>query len=176
MLQNLLVLAIDESLGRLDYSMLSDQARLEIFFGDCTAEQKFDIGIILKESDPSSYVDFCDWDDEVGSVVTCDEEGNVVGLDLDESNTHHPDPYRFNFAYLPPKLETLKMVCVGFDDDMSMEDLPEGLKTFLVSGKFPCSAFKTKHLPRRKPIRKYIALFTQKAKIQCTRSFSASLV
>ena len=143
MLVNLLVLTIDESLGRLDYIMLSDQARLEIFFGDCIAEQKISLGILLKESDPSSYVDFCDWDD-----ASCDEDGNVVRLHVWRCSPLDTDLHKFNFAYLPPKLRQLTMsdlYCMG---DLSMSDLPEGLENFYVSGRCPCPQFETKNIPR----------------------------
>ena len=146
MLQNLLsVLCIDESLGRLDYAMLSDQARLEIFFEGCTEAQKYNIGIITTESDASAYIDFCDW-----KYASCDEEGNIVQLVVDNSimRADALSPSKLSFDFLPPKLKWLTLRDIHCGEKLSMTDLPESLENFHAHGKCLCTAFETRKLPR----------------------------
>ena len=140
-----LLLCTDPALNRLDYAQLSDQERVEIFFGDCTESQKHRLGIIQSESDPSAYVDVCEW-----AGASCDDEGNVVEISIDNASFEagQPDPHKFNFAYLPPKLKNLSIMSFDCDGDLSMSDLPEGLETIHIGGTCPCTQFETWQLPR----------------------------
>ena len=138
---------IDPSLGRLDYTMLSDQACFEIFFQDCTPIQKLRFGVIRRKDDPNAYVDVCEW-----KGAECDAEGNVLKIlirctfmGLDEHVWN-----KFNFAFMPRKLTYFQFYQLKCSTEFSTADLPEGLEEFYFRGRIEQRwKFEAKDIPRR---------------------------
>ena len=90
-----LFLGIDPSLGRLDYSLLSDQALTEMLF------EGFDDGTKKEYQDEHGmYLDVCEW----GSIK-CDDDDRVIEIlvfsDIASGS--------FDLRYVPPKVEALEI-------------------------------------------------------------------
>ena len=134
------LLCVDPSLGRLDYTLLSDQACFEIFFENCTAEQKRKLGVTISESDSSVYVDVCDW-----KGAECDEDGNLIKMEI---KTSVKDLHKLNFGYIPSKLKSFLMHAFQCNGEVHMSDLPLGLEKFgIFSSRLRCT-LETKDIPR----------------------------
>ena len=135
---------IDPSLGRLDYTMLSDQACFEIFIGDCTPLQKFTLGVTSSEDDPDAYVDVCEW-----KGAECDAEGNVLKIRVYYLYLGNMDLYKFNFRFLPRKLSDFDFFELHCNTDLSTADLPQELRRFRFSGRIEQRwKFEAKDIPR----------------------------
>ena len=138
--------SVDSSLGRLDYAMLSDQACVEIFFADCSPYQKYHFGITANQSEPSSYVDVCEWP---GSK--CDEEGNVIEIDMDGIGytiIQQQETCMFNFAYIPQKVTRFFMRYYTSNTSIKMSDLPPAIEKFTLIGMSVHCMFEVKDMPR----------------------------
>ena len=66
-------LSVDPSLGRLDYSLMSDQALMEMLIEGFDDETKQDY-----QDKHGMYKDVCDW-----FPITCDEDERVVEISID---------------------------------------------------------------------------------------------
>ena len=138
-----LLICVDESLGRLDYATISDQARIELFIGDCNPALKHRIGIIDKKSRPTEYIDVCDW-----THSECDEDGSVIELNLCFKTSHGPSVHRVNFSYIPPNVKKFSMKHIRCARDIILSDLPQSIQQFSVlKCTLPCD-FQAHHLPR----------------------------
>ena len=137
------LICIDPSLSRLDYSLLSDQARIEMFFGDCNPALKHKVGIIHKKSRPTEFVDVCEW-----AHAKCDEDGNVIRIDLCYKTSRGPSTHEINFTYIPPNVKRFYMKHIRCAREIILSDLPEAIEVFSVlKSTLPCT-FQSHHLPR----------------------------
>ena len=122
MISPLFVLSVDPSLGRLDYSLLSDQALMEMLikgFGDDIKEKYQD--------DHGMYLDVCRW-----SGIECDEDGRVAKILIDTCRTNG----FIEICYVPPKVEFF-LVDSWFGSKLTgsvdLTQLPDGMKFFLLN-------------------------------------------
>ena len=84
-MRNLLIAAIDPSLGRFDMASLTDQQCMELFIAECSAYHQKD-----HQDSEGLYLSVCDWDS-----VECDAENHVIEI---------YDPYfdgKLDLQYLP---------------------------------------------------------------------------
>ena len=132
---------IDPALGRLDYTLLSDQTCFEILFDGCTAEQKKELGIIKNENEIATYPDVCDW-----KGAECDEEGNVLKMKL--WSMSELGPHRLRFGYIPSKLISFALSFVDCDERIRMSDLPQTLERFDIRYSKVLCTLEVKDIPR----------------------------
>ena len=94
-----LVLSVDPSLGRVDYSLLSDQVLMEMLFegfDDETKKQyKDSVGI---------YLDVCEW-----SCVTCDDDDRVIEVRIGFRHVSGSPA----LCYIPPKVKVFEICMLG---------------------------------------------------------------
>ena len=112
-----LVLTVDSSLGRVDYTLLSDQTLMEMFldgFDDETKKQYQD--------KHGMYLDVCEW-----SGTKCDDDGRVVKMEIDSGATSGS----LELCYLPAKMKKLDMSSFlksKLTGTVDLTHLPEGIK------------------------------------------------
>ena len=83
----------DPNLGRLDYSLLSDQALMEMLidrFDDESKEEMQDVN--------GMYLDVCEWE-----CVKCDGDRRVIEIDIDSSDVSGS----LELFYVPPKVNEI---------------------------------------------------------------------
>ena len=133
-----LVLSVDPSLGRLDYSLLSDQALMEMLIEGLDDETK-------KENQDSNgmYLDVCEW-----PCIKCDDDERIIEIEIHSRNVSGS----LELRYVSPKVKVLdisswrKSMLTGSVDlahlPFGMEDL--NLKSNQFSGEINLT-----HLPDR---------------------------
>ena len=90
-----LFFSVDPSLGRVDYSLFSDQTLMEMFidgFDDETNQRYID--------NDGMYLDVCKW-----SCITCDDDGRVFVILLDNENICGS----LELCYVPPKVKVVSI-------------------------------------------------------------------
>ena len=157
----LLIASDASSLGRLEYTMLSQQAQMEIFV--CGLDEAFRKSL----QDPNgAFLDVCDW-----PAVRCDTDENVQSLSSWDAWGGIA-----NFDFLPPKLERLNfyghrrdvkgtitgtmnigllprtMVCLTVDHNLlsgplGIPELPPGMTNFIIDGNLFFGECDISHLP-----------------------------
>ena len=90
-----LLLGADASLGRVDYSLLSDQTLMEMLIEDLDDEAKK-----RYQDNEGMYLDVCKW-----SCVTCDDDRRVIEIGADSSVISGS----IHLYFVPPKLKVLKI-------------------------------------------------------------------
>ena len=90
-----LLLCADPNLGRLDYSLLPDQALMEMLIEgfDDKAKEEYQNG-------HGMYLDVCEW-----SGIECDANGRVTDLRIHDSDISGS----IELCYLPPKVNVLML-------------------------------------------------------------------
>ena len=85
-----LFLSVDLSLGRVDYSLFSDQTLMEMFIDgfDDKSKKRY-------QDDEGIYLDVCEW-----TRIKCDEEKSVVEIAMD----CHSIRGSLALLYVPPKV------------------------------------------------------------------------
>ena len=121
MLHPLIFTCVDPALSRLDYELLSDQARMEIFVSGLNAESKTNI-----TDAHSMLIDVCDW-----PAVTCDAERNVIVIKCYRQGTANAGSVLFDF--LPPKVTHVAASMRSVTGTIETRLLPKGLTIFDVS-------------------------------------------
>ena len=114
---------IDPSLSRLDPTLLSDQALMEMVFENVTSTID---GTRYNRTDNGDSVDACDW-----PQVECDDHENVIEFherDRELSGT-------LNLSYLPPNLKAFSFRWKQRDLHGKLETdcLPKGMKEFFLN-------------------------------------------
>ena len=118
-----LFLSVDSSLGRLDYSLLPDQALMEMLI------EGFDDDTKKRYQDKHGmYLDVCEW-----SCVRCDEDESVIAIDIDSRHVRGS----LELCYVPPKVKMLH-ISSHFEGQLTgsvdLRQLPDGMKKFSLQG------------------------------------------
>ena len=90
-----LFLNADPSLGRVDYSSLSDQTLMEMLVEGLDDETKQEY-----QDDDGAYLEVCDW-----PCVKCDVSERVIEIGVDSSDIRGS----IQLCYVPPKVKVLKV-------------------------------------------------------------------
>ena len=112
-----LLLTVDPSLGRLDYSLLSDQALMEMLIEGFADDNKR-----TYQDDHGMYLDVCEW-----VCVTCDTDERVIEIDIDNSIVSGT----IELCYVPPKVKILHISSWGksqLTGSVDLACLPDGMK------------------------------------------------
>ena len=119
-----LLLSVDTNLGRLDYSLLSDQALMEMLidgFDDDTKKQYQD--------DHGMYLDVCEW-----SCIECDADERVAEIVMDNSDIRGS----IQLCYVPPKVEEIDIGDMWVNGKLAgsvdLTLLPEGMEVLNLLG------------------------------------------
>ena len=94
-----ILLGVDASLGRLDYSLMPDQALMEMLvegFDDKTQKQYQD--------NHGMYLDVCEW-----SGITCDAHQRVIRIVIDIDDSSENVCSLLELCHVPPKVKVLKI-------------------------------------------------------------------
>ena len=136
------LLCADSSLGKMDPSMLSDQARMELFVANL--EEGFRTYF---QADDGTFLDMCEW-----SGMACDDAGNVTDVSLvgvyagtacldflpesvETLNVSSNEDLKgtLNTSKLPSRLEVCDLDANNFDGIVDMAKLPESLYSFSIA-------------------------------------------
>ena len=109
---------VDETLSRIDYALLNDQARMEILIEGLTDASK-----ALYQDDSGSYLDVCDWE-----CVECDNTGKVSVI-----NFKNEIEGTLNLSYTPPKVKNVNVRGRNAQGTLDTSKLPEDLETISIS-------------------------------------------
>ena len=112
-----LLLSVDPSLGRVDYSLMSDQTLMEMLIEGFGDETKKD----YKDGE-GMYLDVCEW-----SGIKCDDNERVIEIDIVKDDLSGS----LELCYFPPKVN---MVTISprsksnMTGSVDLTQLPEGLQ------------------------------------------------
>ena len=117
-----LFISADPYLGRLDYSLLSDQALMEMFIEGFDEQTKK-----TYQDKHGMYLDVCEW-----SCIECDDDGRVVEVDIGIADMSGS----LDLFYVPPKVQEL-YVGSGHKSDLTgsveLEHLPVGVYVLILT-------------------------------------------
>ena len=107
----------DSQLGRVDYSLLSDQALMEMLIEEISdaAKKKY-------QDKDGMYIDVCDWE-----RIKCDADGNVIKVyDIEADGT-------ISLSYIPPKVWSFQMFMRGVHGTLETSALQPSLKVLKIA-------------------------------------------
>ena len=134
----ILLLSIDEDLGRLDPTLLSDQSRMEIFFDGVKNKAKF-------TDENGNYTDLESWD---GIRFNADGSVDVIDFDLYVETPDVAFKRTLNFAYLPETVTDIGLAHNILVGSLDVADLPSHLKILHVPVNIISGEMETANLPR----------------------------
>ena len=112
------VLTVDLTLGRVDYSLLSDQTLMEILIEGIDDQTKKQY-----QDKHGMYLDVCEW-----SCIECDDDERVVEIGLGFGRISGSIQLR----YVPPKVKILKMSSPWMGGELTgpvdLAHLPDGMQ------------------------------------------------
>ena len=118
-----LFLSTDSSLGRVDYSLLSDQTLMEMLF------EGFDDEIKNKYKDNQGmYLDVCTW-----PCVTCGDHERVIEIQIARFSLNGS----LELCYVPPKVKVLEIFVFsnrGLTGSIDLTRLPDGMEELNLRG------------------------------------------
>ena len=112
-----LFLSVDPSLGRIDYSLMSDQALMEMLIEGFDDESKK-----TYQDSHGMYLDVCEW-----SGISCDDDERVVEITLDSGSITGS----LELCYVPPKVNDLSIRSWGKSEltgSVNLARLPDGME------------------------------------------------
>ena len=111
-----LFLSVDPSIGRLDYSLLSDQALMEMLIDGFDDKTKEDY-----QDKHGMYFDVCEW-----SCVKCDDDQRDIEIDIESNHVRGS----LELRYVPPKVKVLKktLLLSKLTGSVDLTHLPEGFQ------------------------------------------------
>ena len=117
-----LLLSVDPSLGRVDYSLLSDQTLLEMLIDgfDDASKQPY-------QDNDGMYQDVCTW-----CCVTCDDDDRVIEVDIDSTSVGGS----LELCYIPPKVKELYVTTMygnRLTGSVDLTHLPGGMHDLSLS-------------------------------------------
>ena len=112
------LLCVDQSLGRLDYDSLSDQALMEMLIDGMDEQEKQ-----RYQDENKNFLDVCEWD-----AVEC-EGDRVTEIALSESKF---TAKQFPFLYMPPLVTYFKILVSNLHGTLDTKTLPRNLTYFYV--------------------------------------------
>ena len=137
-----LFVSVDPSLGRLDYSLLSDQALMEMSIEGLDDETKKNY-----QDEHGMYLDVCEWPN-----ITCDEDESVIEIYIDSSHVTGS----IEICYLPPQVRVLsispwrtEMHNSELTGPVDLTNLPDGMSGFTFENNRLTGEINLTHLPGR---------------------------
>ena len=112
-----LFLSVDPSLGRIDYSLMSDQALMEMLIEGFDDESKK-----RYQDSHGMYLDVCEL-----SRISCDDDERVVEIALDSGSITGS----LELCYVPPKVNDLSIRSWGKSEltgSANLARLPDGME------------------------------------------------
>ena len=130
--------SVDPSLGRVDYSLMSDQTLMEMFI------EGFDDETTQKYQDSEGmYLSVCKW-----SGIECDDDERVIGIEMDSTNVGGS----LALCYVPPKVREL-YIRSGYTSKLTgpvdLTCLPEGMRVLVLNDNELTGEIDVTHLPDR---------------------------
>ena len=116
-----LFLSVDPSLGRVDYSLMSDQTLMEMLF------EGFDDRIKKRYKDnDETYIDVSEW-----SCVKCDDAQRAIEIGIDSGHVSGSLALR----YVPPRVKVLKIISAGsrLTGSVDLTQLPDRMENLTLS-------------------------------------------
>ena len=113
-----LLVAVDPSLGRVDYSLMSDQTLMEMLvegFDDRTQK--------TYQDDNGMYLDVCQW-----WCIKCDADESVIQIRIDSTKASG----LLALCYVPPKVKALDIRSWGsskITGSVELSRLPDGMES-----------------------------------------------
>ena len=133
-----LLLGVDPSLGRADYSSFSDRTLMEMLI------EGFDDGTKKKYQDNDGmFRDVCEW-----SCIKCDDNVRVIKIDLDRKNLSGS----LELCYVPPKVKFLIISSCGtskLTGSVDLSQLPDRIYGFSLSDNQLTGEIDLTRLPER---------------------------
>ena len=129
------VLCIDSAVGRVDISMLDDQARMELFVTPDDCEK-------ARDSYRGDEDNACSW-----SGIECDRDSNVTSISWHSCNLILTG--EVNFQVVPPKLYRLNMYQQDVRGTVDFGPLPETLRILCVQYCLLCGTLDFEKLPEK---------------------------
>ena len=129
---------IDPSLGRVEYSLFSDQTLMEMLFEGFDDETKKQY-----QDDDGVYRDVCGW-----SCIKCDDDERVIKIEI------YPDNVSglVELCYVPPKMKVFRIVPFGtgkLTGSVDLAQLPDGIYVFSLSDNQLTGEIDLTRLPER---------------------------
>ena len=125
-------IAVDPSLGRLDYNLLPDQALMEMLIDGFDEESKEDY-----QDDHCMYIDVCEW-----PCVECDENQRVVEIGAtDDLNGS------LQLSFIPATVKKFEMPWNQLTGSADIAQLPEGMEMLSLNNNGLRGTLDFAHLP-----------------------------
>ena len=131
-----LFLSVDPFLGRLDYSLLSDQALMEMLIEGFDDETKKKY-----QDDHGMYLDVCEW-----PKIKCDEDESVIDIDINSINMSGT----IGLCYVPPKVKLLEINWGSgskLTGSVDLACLPDGMEALFLNCHQLTGEIDLTHLP-----------------------------
>ena len=112
-----LFLSVDPSLGRVGYSLLSDQTLMEMLIEGFDEETKQEY-----QDDNGMYLDVCEW-----SCIECDDAQRVIRIEIDSEDLSGS----IEICYLPPNVKyiIISSLCkTQLRGSADLTHLPDGMQ------------------------------------------------
>ena len=109
------------SLGRLDYTLLSDQTLMEMLFEGLNEESKKGY-----QDEKGMYLDVSEW-----SCVKCDDDQRAIEIRIDSGHVSGSLALR----YVPPKVKALKIISAEnrLTGSVDLTQLPDKMENLTLS-------------------------------------------
>ena len=127
--------AADPALGRIDFSLLSAQAKMEIVIDGLTDAEKRQV-----QDSSGYYFDVCTWD-----CIQCNGLNEVKRVDLAQLAQEIESP--LNLEFIPETVEYFDCSCRNFTGSITTAKLPHSLQTFVVMENAFTGTFDFESLP-----------------------------
>ena len=133
-------LSVDPSLGRLDYSLLSDQTLMEMLIEGFDDETKK-----TYQDDHGMYLDICEW-----PKIKCDEDESVIEITINSRRVTGS----IEFCHVPPKVQLLwispwrtEVYHSELTGSVDLTNLPGGMSRFIFEYNRLTGEINLTHLP-----------------------------
>ena len=114
-----LFFTVDPTLGRVDYTSLSDQMLVEMLIDGFDDESKK-----AYQDAHGAYLDVC-----ACPGIKCDADGRVIEINMHHSNIGGS----IAFCYLPPQMKYISAEVNRLTGSVDITQLPDGMETFALS-------------------------------------------
>ena len=133
-----LFLSVDPSLGRVDYSLMSDQILMEMLFEGFDDETKEQC-----QDEHGMYLDVCEW-----GIIKCDDNDRVIDISMCSDDVSGS----LELCYVPPKVKALNIrpmtLCRSqLTGSVDLTGLPDGMESLCLSSSWLMGEIDLAHLP-----------------------------
>ena len=130
-------LSVDPSLGKVDYSLMSDQTLMEMLFEGFDDETKK-----ANQDNNGMYRDVCEW-----SCIKCDADERIIEINIGSRNLSGS----LELRYVPPQVKLLKIsswVKRQLTGSVDLTQLPEGMQKLYLCRTAIKGEINLEHLPK----------------------------